>query len=154
MFDAARYICTNNWLDSSAADQQVKFHCCLAPASPKIVKSAVTPGVSFFQDSNPEYVNFPPGSSISRPMALSPVEKLPSNKGPIPTPRSVSVDPSRRGGGGGGLAAPDPHQQSLSMPPIPVKGEEDEEDISHGLEDDIHSRALEVVETGREFRLL
>jgi DNA repair exonuclease SbcCD ATPase subunit len=99
---------------------------------------------------NEDYVNLPPGSPKSRPKALSPVETPRSKKSPIPTPRSVSVDPSRRGGGGGGLAAPDPHQQSLSMPPMPVKREEEEEDISHGLEDDIHSRALEVLETGSD----
>ena len=99
---------------------------------------------------NEDYVNLPPGSSKPRPKALSPVETPRSKKSPIPTPRSVSVDPSRRGGGGGGLAAPDPHQQSLSMPPMPVKGEEEEEDISHRLEDDIHSRALDVLETGSD----
>ncbi|CAI8019374.1 hypothetical protein GBAR_LOCUS11651 [Geodia barretti] len=99
---------------------------------------------------NEDYVNLPPGTSKSRPKVLSPVETPRSKKSPIPTPRSVSVDPGRRGGGGGGLAAPDPHQQSLSMPPMPVKREEDEEDISHGLEDDIHSRAREVVETGSD----
>ena len=100
-----------------------------------------------------DYVNLPPGppKSKSRPNALSPVQTPRSRKSPVPTPRSISHDP-RRGGGGGGLAAPDPQEQSISMPPMPVRREEEDDGILYGLEEDIHSSAHEVVETGRDER--
>ena len=101
-----------------------------------------------------DYVNVPPNSlppprpvpPRSRTKAESPVEGPRLLKSPIPTPRSFSVEASRR------LAVPDQKEQSISMPPMPMRREEDEQDISHSLEDNIYTGAHEVVETGLDER--
>ena len=101
-----------------------------------------------------DYVNFevvPSRQSHSQSSAQSPVEGSRMLKAPKPAPRSASLDVGK----GGPLLPASDTQQPTSMPSeMDPEYAKRQQDISNGIDDDIRSKAAEVIEIGRDERRL